>query len=141
MLESAGEVDTASVKPEALRRTVFAGMVVAVAGVAVLTVAQVVIGWQESLTTEALRTLGYGAQLSGLALLLLVVVARPGDRVIGLSLALFTASMFMPVMQRHAAGISVVGALYLANLLLVVVLAAATLRAVTASAAPLAANR
>ncbi|WP_156112118.1 hypothetical protein [Prescottella defluvii] len=114
------------------RRAATVGMGVSALVAAAVGAAQLVVAGSVSITSETLSMLGYTAQFAVLTLLALVLVARPAGHVVGWSTALFAATMFMPVLHKHSAGIPLVGATYVANMLLVTVLALAVVRAASA---------
>jgi hypothetical protein len=117
-----------------LRRGASMGITAAAMIVAAAAAALVVLGTQGSASSELLLDLGRAAQFAGLVLLPLVVIAHVEDRVTALSLTLFTASMFLPVLQRHSSGLALIGVLYWANVVLVAVLAIAVVRSTLGSA-------
>jgi len=112
-----------------LRRAAIAAIAAAAVASVLVATALLVLGRQGATNSELLLDLGYAARFLGIVLLPLVVIAQVGDRVIALSLALFTASMFLPVLQRHSSGLALVGVLYWTNVVLVVALASVVVRA------------
>lgn len=98
------------------------------AAVAVAAVVQGFLATRHTVASSTLLTADYGTQLAALLAVLLVASARADDSTLGLSLSVFAASMFLPVMHEHAASMPLAGVAYLLNCALVTVLAAAGVR-------------
>ncbi|MGN5236083.1 MULTISPECIES: hypothetical protein [unclassified Rhodococcus (in: high G+C Gram-positive bacteria)] len=117
-----------------LRRSALLGIATAAATAALVATALLVLSGQGATSTQLLHDLGHTARFAALVLLPLVVIAQVGERVTALSLALFTASMFLPVLQRHASGLAPIEILSWANAAVVAVLAIKVVRTVLDSA-------
>lgn len=85
----------------------------------------------EASSLDPHRLLGYASEVVGVVLVVLLIVGRPIGRAVGTGLALFLAMLVQPVLQKHGAGIPVLGALHAANALVMIALAWLTARATT----------
>jgi len=86
----------------------------------------------EASSLDAHRMLGYASEVVGVILVVLLIVGRPTGRAVGTGLGLFLAMLVQPVLQKHGAGIPVLGALHAANALVMIALAWLTARITTA---------
>lgn len=122
-------VHTDGIRLPRRRQMALSALAGAAASAVILASAQLAVGWQNSADSALLLSLGYAAQFAAIVQVLSVPLARAGDRVTGLSLGLFVAAMFPPMLYGHAARLAVVSDLYLVNVLVVLALAVATVRA------------
>lgn len=115
-------------RPLQTRRGVAAGATVITAGIAITGLVQGLLAARHATAPSELLTVDYGIQLATLLAVLLVAAARVDDSILGLSLSVFAASMFLPVMHEHAATLPLAGIAYLINCAAVTILAATTVR-------------